>query len=328
MGKRVELSTCHVVCRVAGMRIDRVDRCPRFHYVRAVAWVVASPAAARDFCGPVTVVSWAVRSDRVAWNPSRSSWPMPASIPCCLGSFNRAPCLPRADPGTCVAASRSTDSPHKAVATNPRSGRRRGRRPGAREMGVGREAWAAVAGDGTSSTQRRVDWSRRLAVGLEISVDASWERSGTRDSLSLGAGSAGHRTFLLRQHLLASPGRPKPRLSNPPPHTCDSRLESRRVGMSTWRSSQAGNPARRSENLHSPRNLRRSGRFVAVNDQSSTTQASWPLHLVVASGKPPYFVLLSQDIQFFEECDRTETAGSVQHSIWVWKAGRSVSFYP
>lgn len=44
-----------------------------------------------------------------------------------------------------------------------------------------------------------------------------------------------------------------------------------------------------------PRNHRTLGTIMAVNDGSSTTDASLPQHLVVASRKPPYFVLLSSE---------------------------------
>ena len=55
-----------------------------------------------------------------------------------------------------------------------------------------------------------------------------------------------------------------------------------------------------------PRNHRTLRRIMAVNDGSSTTDASLPQHLVVASRKPPYFVLLSIERRIHQERDRSE----------------------
>lgn len=180
---------------------------------------------------------------------------MRASVPCCLRSFNRAPCLPRDDPGTWVAASRSTLATHTRGDQSPRFDAADDVQVLARWESVGRHGprwWV-------TGRHRR----NGVSIGVADSRSGSespWLRPGN----DLGRGTHSHavagwpdyRTCLLRQLTLvrqrsqASPGRPKPSLSNSPGSLRFAPRITQGVAMSAPRSSHAGEPARRSENPH------------------------------------------------------------------------------
>lgn len=57
------------------------------------------------------------------------------------------------------------------------------------------------------------------------------------------------------------------------------------------------------------------------------SDASLPLHLVVATGKVPHFVILSMILWNSPNCQNTEASRIFQHTIWVWTDVRRAPRY-